>query len=309
MKKVIKIIGNLLMIAAVVFIVKKFIGMDIDYSQFKSAGVLGALGISFAVQTVVIVMGTYPWLVFTKSLSGTQIPFSAAMPVYTQSNIYKYVPGNVFQYVGRNKLAADMNISHVDVACATIFDVLFCVLWTAIISVALLGCKIAELMGKYGRNLLIVATVGVVLLIALILVVKLKFADKVKSYLSRYAKAFAPENRGQLVKGIMYYLVQNIVSAATYFVCLRLILGGGASFAELSAFTGAFMFAWIIGFVTPGAPGGIGIREGVMLFVSGNSYGDRIMLFVLVLRIGSILADVAAFIIGRIYSSAHKKQI
>ena len=114
MKKVIKIIGNLLMVAAVVFIVKKFMDMDVNISQFGSAAVIAALVISFAVQTAILVMGTYPWLVFVKALSGRSIPFSAAMPVYTQSNLYKYVPGNVFQYVGRNKLAADMDISHVD---------------------------------------------------------------------------------------------------------------------------------------------------------------------------------------------------
>ena len=61
------------------------------------------------------------------------------MPVFTRSNLYKYVPGNVFQYVGRNKLAEDAQVSHVDVACATVLDVLGCVISTGIISVILLG--------------------------------------------------------------------------------------------------------------------------------------------------------------------------
>ncbi len=309
MKKVIKIIGNLLMVAAVVFIVKKFVDMDVNISQFGSAAVIAALVISFAVQTAVLVMGTYPWLVFVKALSGRSIPFSAAMPVYTQSNLYKYVPGNVFQYVGRNKLAADMDISHVDVACATILDVLFCVIWTAVISAALLGGKIADLMGKYGRNILIVGAAGIIAVIIVILLIRFKFRDKFKEYISRYSKAFEKGKRGQLAKGIMYYLLQNAVSAATYFICLKLIMDGAASAGELAAFTGAFMFAWIIGFVTPGAPGGIGIREGVMMFVSGDSYTDRIMLFVLVIRIASILADISAFVIGRIYLSATKEKL
>ena len=303
MKKALKIVGNIVMIAALAFVVKKLLDMDISFSQLSEGKVLCALLLCLAVQTVIIICSCYPWLVFTRSLSGRKIPFSTAMPVYTQSNLYKYLPGNVFQYVGRNQLAADMDISHVDVACATVLDVLFCVFWTAVISMILLGGRLAELMAEYGRNLLIVGAVGVVLLILLTVLIKLKFKDKLKSYLSRYSKAFAKGNRPMLLWGAFYYLLQNTVSAVMYFICLKLIVPQ-ADTGELIALTGAFMFAWIIGFVTPGAPGGIGIREGVMLFVCGDKFSDRIVLFVLVMRIASIGADVAAFIIGKIYAKA-----
>ncbi len=307
MKKALKIIGNIVMIAALAFVVKKLLDMDISFSQLSEGRVVCALVLCFVIQTVIIICSCYPWLVFTRSLSGRKIPFSAAMPVYTQSNLYKYLPGNVFQYVGRNQLAADMEISHVDVACATVLDVLFCVFWTAVISVIMLGGRIAELLSKYGRNLLIVGAVGIVIVIALILAVRMKFRDKFKAYISRYSKAFAKENRPMLLRGVFYYLLQNAVSSAMYMGCLALIVPQ-ADTGELTALTGAFLFAWIIGFVTPGAPGGIGIREGVMLFVCGDSFADRIVLFVLVMRIGSVFADVAAFVIGKIYGKAHKSQ-
>lgn len=307
MKKIIKIAGNLLMLAAVVFLIKKFVDMDVDFSQLSSPPVIAAIAVSFLVQTAVVVMGAFPWLVFTQSLSGTKIPFSAAMPVYTKSNIYKYVPGNVFQYIGRNRLAADMNISHVDVACATIFDVLFCVVSTGAISVLLLGGEISELLGKYGKNLLIVAAVGIVILAAAVIIVRLKFMDKVKGYVSRYLKALEPGKRAKLVQGILYYFAQNCVSALMYFVTLKLVFGASAEVSDLVSLTGAFMFAWIVGFVTPGAPGGIGIRESVMLFVCGARFEEKVLLFVLVLRISSILADIAAFLIGSVYLRIKKK--
>lgn len=300
MKKIAKIAGNLLMIGAVVFLVKKIIDMDADLSQLGSPEVIGAFGINLAVQTLLVVAGCIPWMVFTQSLSGKKIPFSSAMPVYTKSNVYKYLPGNVFQYVGRNKLAFDMNISHVDVACATIFDILFCVFWTGVIAAVLLGGRIAGLLGKYGVKFLAVGTVGAISAAAVLIFVRIRFGDKIKEYLSRYSKAFRKENRKSLMAGIFYYLVSNIVSAAMYFACMRLVMGSSVSLGELTALTGAFMFAWIIGFVTPGAPGGIGIRESVMIFVCGEAYQERIILFVLVTRLASIIADLAAFAIGQI---------
>ena len=302
-KKLIKLIGNAFVLAALVFIVRKIVKMDIKLSDFSSGRVAGAFLLSFAVQTAQILIGCWSWLLFTRSLSGRKIPYSAAMPVFTRSNIYKYLPGNVFQYVGRNQLAADMEMSHVDVACATVLDIFFCVFWTGFVSVLLLGGRIGSLFEKYGRNLLILCAAGVLIIAALAVVLRLKFRDKARNYLSRYAKAFEKGNRPQLLGGIFYYLAHNIVSVAMYLGCVALIVPQAGT-KELFALTGAFLFAWIVGFVTPGAPGGIGIREGVMMFVCGNSSADRILLFVLAMRIASVFADVAAFLIGRVYAKA-----
>lgn len=303
LKKIVKLLGNIVVIAALIFVVKKFADMDINPKDFGSGEVIASLLLGLAVQGFLIVVGCYPWLVFTRSLSGTSIPFSAAMPVYTKSNIYKYLPGNVFQYVGRNKLASDMKISHVDVACATVFDIAFCVISTGIVSAVLLGGAVAELLGKYGKNLIIAAACVTAAAVLMGVLAFLKFREKLREYLSRYAKAFRRENRRSLISGVLYYFFNALLSAALYFTALRLILGSSVELSELFTLTGAFMFAWIIGFVTPGAPGGIGIREGVMIFVSGDKFADKIVLFVLVIRVASVLADVAAFAVGRIYAA------
>lgn len=301
LKKLARLAGTLIMLAALAFIVKKFIDMDIDPAQFASPGVIAALIVGIVGQTIIWLVACYPWIVFAGALSGKKIPFSEGMQVYTRSNMYKYLPGNVLQYVGRNALAAKMGISHVDVACATVLDIIFCVIGTGVVSLLLLGGFISKLLGEYGGQILIVGIAGALILILAAAVLYLKFREKFKGYLSRYAKALEKGSRSRLIRGILYYLVQNGFSAVMYFVSLRLIIGSEASFGELVSFTGAFLFAWIIGFITIGAPGGIGIREGVMLFVCGDSYAERIVLFVLVMRVASIIADAAAFFIGKLY--------
>ncbi|MDE5564176.1 MAG: hypothetical protein K2I93_03400 [Oscillospiraceae bacterium] len=223
-KKIIRIAGNLVMLAALVFLVKKFMGMGLHPSDFRSPQVIGALLVSLVIQAALICAACFPWLVFTQSLSGTKIPFRRAMPVYTRSNVYKYLPGNVFQYVGRNQLAADMHISHVDVACATVLDILFCVFWTGVLSVLLLGQKLGELLTLYGRRFLLLGSIGVGILVILAVLVRWKFWDRCKSYLTRYKKAFAPGNRVKLCEGIVYYLLHNSISAVMYYVCLRMML-------------------------------------------------------------------------------------
>ena len=78
MKKALKIIGNIVMIAALAFVVKKLLDMDISFSQLSEGRVVCALLLCFAVQTAIIICSCYPWLVFTRSLSGRKIPYSAA---------------------------------------------------------------------------------------------------------------------------------------------------------------------------------------------------------------------------------------
>ncbi len=304
LKKLIKIAGNILMLAAIVFLIKKFMDMNADFTQLADPRILGALVLGTLTLTVIVVCNTYPWLAFVQSLSGTKIPFAKAMPVFTRSNLYKYVPGNVFQYIGRNQLAADMQISHVDVACATILDVLFCVLATGIFSICLLGGAIVTLLQEYGKNFLLIGGIGIAVLALAAVLVFWKFRDKCRGYLQRYSKAFAKENRPLLMRGILYYFLQNAVSALVYAAVLWLVFqASGTSIPadQLFTLTGAFLFAWIIGFITPGAPGGIGIRESVMLFMCRTAaWEEQILLFVLVLRIASILADAAGFVIGTV---------
>ncbi len=302
LKQLAKIAGNLLMLAALAFLVHKFMKMDVDIAKLMQPRILCGLALAALTLTAVVVCNTYPWLAFTQSLSGTKIPFRRAMPIFTRSNLYKYVPGNVFQYIGRNQLAADMHISHVDVACATILDILFGVLSTGVISLLLLGGAIGEVLQEYGKNFLLIGGIGIAAAVFAAMLVFWKFRDKCQSYLLRYRSACSKENRPLLLRGILYYFLQNIVSAVVYGTVLLLIFqasGKAIPLDQIFTLTGAFLFAWIVGFITPGAPGGIGIRESVMLFLCRNAdWEAEILLYVLVLRIASILADVLGFLIG-----------
>jgi uncharacterized membrane protein YbhN (UPF0104 family) len=62
---------------------------------------------------------------------------------------------------------------------------------------------------------------------------------------------------------------------------------------------GAYSLAWIIGFLIPGAPGGLGIRESALvLLLAGAFPKDVVLLIALLARLASIGADVLAFIVG-----------
>ena len=62
---------------------------------------------------------------------------------------------------------------------------------------------------------------------------------------------------------------------------------------------GAYSLAWIIGFLIPGAPGGLGVRESALVLLLADTFPrDAVLLIALLTRLASVGADVLAFIIG-----------
>ncbi len=97
-----------------------------------------------------------------------------------------------------------------------------------------------------------------------------------------------------------------ILSSVEYFICISVVFNDTVSLSKAIVLTGAYLFAWLIGFVTPGAPGGIGVREAVMLLVCSAADEELVIAFVLLMRIGSIVADIIAWIAGEFLKTSLK---
>ena len=161
LKKYYKLIGTLITVVAFVFVIKKIVTMDVDWSMFASGKPLGIIAGCVLVQTAIIFFMSTPWVQFVRILSGKKIAMKDALPVYTKCNLMKYVPGNVFQYVGRNQLAADLHISHVDVACATVLEILCSLVAPLVWILLLMGKDMVGLIRTYEKNFLLVLGIGV----------------------------------------------------------------------------------------------------------------------------------------------------
>ena len=80
------------------------------------------------------------------------------------------------------------------------------------------------------------------------------------------------------------------------------MLAGGVAGAEESRFwtlTGIFALAWVAGFLTPGAPGGLGVREAILVAALDPIYGGAPALAVTVcLRLVTTAGDGTGFLAG-----------
>jgi hypothetical protein len=74
------------------------------------------------------------------------------------------------------------------------------------------------------------------------------------------------------------------------------MLGLGAS----PVLAGGGVAAWIAGFVTPGAPGGLGVRETVMMIAGGGAASaDKLLMLGVLLRVVTFGGDLVCALAGR----------
>lgn len=301
MKRIVKIVGFVMTVAAIILVTVKVYNYNVNFSlMFTSRTLLPSL-IYLLLQTALIMLSALPWKTFLSFLADKQIPLKNAIRVFGESSIYKYIPGNVFQYVARNKLAFDLDISHLDVAVATFLDILSNLFCASVISLLLLNKDILYLLSLINVEKIFIAAIILVVSFAVLLLLSKKFIGYIKTVKSKINKG----NIKQFLKHLFFYVgycfLNHVALLASYYFLIIRLTPETLSVNAIIRILGAYILAWLIGFITPGSPGGIGVREAAMMIVCPKSIdSDILILFVLILRVLSVFSDVLALIFSKL---------
>lgn len=287
-KNIIKWIGNILSLLAVIFIIKKIIEMKFDYKLiFSPVGICVIIGL-ILVQTALIFLACRAWEHYLSEFGHIKLDKHRIWSIYTKANLLKYIPGNVFQYVGRNELAVKTEMTHKQVAVATVADTLTMMFVKLLVSFILLRTQLFKVVEQYVKREIII---GLLVLGIVVFLVVIVFLIRKKDYM-----AMLKDSRKSVVKSLIDYLGVDILSGIMYIAVIGIILNYSCTIQEILLLVGGYTFASVIGFITPGAPGGIGIREAVILFLSKGIIGsDLLTTAAVIMRIVCIIADILAF--------------
>lgn len=196
---------------------------------------IGPEGAASIVATSAIYVGLLALLAqaWTITASGRcRVASSLAIRVYGMGVIAKYVPGAVLQYASRHVLGARQGWSHERMLRATLAEAAL-----HIVCAALAGGALVIFGGVFGG----------VLAVALGAAVAMTGARPLLRAAGLQLCAFA---------GLA--------------LCVHWLAVEVLSLASAPQIAGAFMMAWIVSFVVPVAPGGIGIRETTFLLLAGT---------------------------------------
>lgn len=289
-----KLIGNILVVIALIFLIRKFYTLDINISDYYSKNNVIIAFILFILFSFLLSVQSLPWIKIVRRICDIKLSFYNGNKVYCKSSLYKYIPGNIFQYVGRSSLVFQFDgINYSSVLGSIIIETL-CVITSSII-VSLVFCwntVINYLSDNVELLLIIVISLIAILTLSIIL------RHKIQSIIRK--------NKVIINKG----LILDIIFSIFYFSLILFIQGGmlaiiinqlnGTSLINnILLIIGTYSLSWVIGYITPGASGGIGVREALLCLFLGNYFSEPIILVsVIMYRILNILSDLVAYLLS-----------
>jgi hypothetical protein len=94
-------------------------------------------------------------------------------------------------------------------------------------------------------------------------------------------------------QALLAYLAFLAISGAVFVALIALVNADSITSFNPTFLAGAFVIAWLIGLVTPGAPAGVGVREAVVAIMLSNTLPMQdILLAVMLGRLVTVLGDV-----------------
>lgn len=235
--------------------------------------------------------------------------FGRLLPILATTQFGKYLPGNVAQHIGRIALVRGVGVQLPAAVFSVAYELLLALVASAHIgALTLLWSPPAALrtwrITEYRLPLLVAITAFAV--------VALWLAPRIAVWLERLRAGRRSEP--QSIPASLHLDPATVVSCYALYASSFVMIGAGlwlvaqglagpmAHVPGMLFFVGAFASSWILGFIAPGAPAGLGIREAILsAWLSGVLPPAEVVLLVVTLRIATTLGDLLNFAWGSVF--------
>jgi uncharacterized membrane protein YbhN (UPF0104 family) len=193
------------------------------------------------------------------ALAGHKTSAVWAFEIYGKSQVAKYMPGNIFHLAGRQALGMASGAPPAALAKSIFWELVLLACAGACVA-----CFSLPLVWP-GMTAPLATGIAAIVLIAGLMVVR--------NYCRRgFASALLWQIVFLAAAGFLFAVILTMLGAAEH--------RGVAGWIQV---VGAYALAWLAGFVMPGAPAGIGIREAVLILLLGGTVSEGGLLTAVVL--------------------------
>ncbi|CAA6819886.1 MAG: Putative transmembrane protein HieC [uncultured Sulfurovum sp.] len=241
----------------------------------------------FILNILSILIGILAWHYMLTHYAQNPFKYLLSYYYFCKTEVAKYLPGNIFHFLGRQALASKVGITQSQMAKSSLLFTLL------LLSATILASTLFTLF---------VTEIPTVIMILMILASLVTFIGLIFIY-----KSFP----------LMQKIKMNIL--LTLSISLQGIMLGMIVISQLEEPTlqlfllvaSIYIVSWLIGFVTPGASGGLGVREGsfiaMMNYLEVNIATDIIIFSVLLVRLINIFTDILTYLSTFLLSSKINK--
>ncbi|MGK7920118.1 MAG: UPF0104 family protein [Trichodesmium sp.] len=243
---------------------------------------LGAtyLAIAFLITIIALVWSGVVWFFIIKEFNQT-VDLRWAIREYALTNIAKYLPGNIWHFYGRVAAIKEVGVS-IEIATITVLIEPLLMAAGALV-VALFDIKPEYLLFQLFCLFFVLLIVHPIILNPVIqYLVKLRLQDLVKLQLP--GKSFNENTLTELK--LDHYLLKPFLGN----ICFVLLRASGflliilafnpIQLNQVLPIISVFSWAWLLGLVVPGAPGGVGVFEATVLTLLEHEFSPSILLSV-----------------------------
>ena len=297
MKKsgVIRLIGRILSVLSIGFVIYAVWKMGFDFSFVGNVPVfILVVLIGIGMKLLSLWLSSTAWAGWLSFFSRTPFKVQDARRVFIRANIGRYIPGNVMHFVQRNLFASGMGISQLQLAMSTVFEVMSYVSVAMCVALLTAGDSLQKVLAGYFGDRLPMLGIAAACVAAAVVIALVILRKKIRTALEGHT---AKELVQTLLKVMGLQLVTLTLLGA---VMLMLVwyAKGSMTFDMAGTVISTYIVAWVLGFIVPGASGGIGIREMALLLLLGPPLGKSLVLSLAVIhRLITIIGDFLGYLI------------
>lgn len=232
----------------------------------------GALGLAALLYGALGLLLAFAWARLVAVYGGAP---SGQARVHALSQALKYLPGNVVHLAGRHVAARRRGVTDRALLAAGGSEAGLLIMAAALVGLLAAPSFAGALAARAsGWTIVLPGAALLALLVAGALAWRRRFGR------------FAPALAGVLGLYLLFFLGCGGVAVV-------LLVGlGDAAGPALALLTGTLAIAWAAGFVTPGAPAGLGVREAVLVLALGPALGEPAALALAALyRLATLCGD------------------
>jgi hypothetical protein len=293
------LLGVVATVAFVFYTVRTLRGQDL--SQYVSASAIAGIGIAAVGYSLIVPLSALAWRRLLGDM-GVSRCWSELSIIMSVTQLAKYIPGNVGQHIGRAALSAARGIPLQPYGISVISEAALAVLAATI--TGLVGCGLSGMSSGILKGHEAMAVPVVLILTGALVLAAFLVRRTLPVLLHRLApnrdmdvaQDVMPHKEG-LAYALGIYILNYLVFGTGITIMVLMLLPG--QHAQWLLLTGCFALAWVIGFFAPGAPAGLGVREGVLLALLQFSYArPDALLIVIALRLATTAGDILCFLGG-----------
>ncbi len=260
------------------------------------------LGLALAVTLTAHIWSGWVWLLILREFNQT-VRQRWGLQVYLQTNIAKYLPGNVWHFYGRILEAKKEGIS---LGPATISVLLEPILMAS----AALALALVSTQNRYWGLQAISLLAVMILVHPLILnpvvqtLTRLKFKAKTSILKSTSSDFYAASYKLERypIKPFLGELGFVILKGIGFLLTMLALMP--FHLHQIPVLLSAYSLAWLLGLVIPGAPGGLGIFEATTLALLEHDFSPGALLSAVAFyRLVSVLAETS----GAVFAGIDKR--